>query len=118
MIKDETKKLIDKAIEIELQNALEQKEFADAHHAYAILKEEFEEVERIFDSGSEFDNYIADDFCHALRDFWFAVKDNDDKRIKYDLDKVLKCAKEAMAELAQVAAVCEKAQQQLFGKEE
>ena len=118
MIKDETKKLIDKAIEVELQNALEQKEFADAHHAYAILKDEFEEVERIFDSGSEFDNYITDDFFLCFTEFWFSVKDNDNERIKHDLNKVLKCAKKAMADLAQIAAVCKKAQQQLFGKEE
>lgn len=59
MIKDETKKLIDKAIEIELQNALEQKEFADTHHTYT---KEFEEVTRIFDSCSKFQNYITDVF--------------------------------------------------------
>ena len=115
MIKDETKALIDKAIEIELQNALEQKEFADTHHAYT---KEFEEVIRIFNNCFKFQNYIADVFRHALQDFWSVAKDNDKKRIKYDLDKVLKCVKKTMAEFVQVAAVCEKAQQQLFGKEE
>ena len=118
MFNEKTQKHIDKAVKAELKTALEQGVFADFHHAYAILKEEFEEVKRIFDIGCEFEIYIADDFCQALRDFWFAAKDNDDKRIKYNLDKVLKCAKEAMAKLARVAAVFEKVQQQIFGKEE
>lgn len=118
MFNEKTQKHIDKAVKAELKTALEQGAFADLHHAYAILKEEIEEVKRIFDIGCEFEIYIADDFCQALRDFWFAAKDNDDKRIKYNLDKVLKCAKEAMAKLARVAAVFEKVQQQIFGKEE
>ena len=104
MINDKTKALIDKVIDnefIELQNVLGRKEPADTPET---LYNFYPTLIRMFDSCFEFENYIADDVRHTLRDFWFAVKDNDAERIKYDLDKVLECTKEAMAKLAQIAA--------------
>lgn len=107
MIKDETKKLIDKAIEIELQNALEQKEFADAHHAYAILKEELEEAEFYFRV-----------CCFQLEEeVWRNIKDDEMQEAKSAFNVILQRSKRAMAELARVAAVCEKVQRQRLQRE-
>ncbi len=107
MIKDETKKLIDKAIEIELQNALEQKEFADAHHAYAILKEELEEAEFYFRV-----------CCFQLEEeVWRNIKDDEMLEAKSAFNVILQRSKSAMAELARVAAVCEKVQRQRLQRE-
>ena len=111
MIKDETKKLIDKAIEVELQNALEQGTFADIYHAYAILRKKAEEAQSVF-----FD--ISDMSFSSLNILWKEIKENKKEHIKETLFDILASSKEAMAELAQAAAVCKKAQQQFFGKEE
>ena len=107
MIKDEIKKLIDKAVDIELQNALERGEFTDAHHAYAILKEKLEEAE--FSVGA---------CCFQLEEeVWRNIKDDEMVEAKSAFNVILQRSKSAMAELARVAAVCEKVQRQRLQRE-
>lgn len=103
MIMQETRELIQKAVEIELQNALEQTTFKDAHHAFAVLKEEAEEA---------FDNLTCVE-CD-LNSFWRNIKQDDVERQKRYLRRVRAKAQDVIYELAQVIAVCEKAEMQVY----
>ena len=107
MFNEKTQKHIDKAVKAELKTALEQGVFADFHHAYAILKEELEEV----NSDMKTLNLYFDRF-------WGLVKGDYDKtRYEYRLESMQYRANEAIKELCQVIAVIKKTQRQLLNEE-
>lgn len=104
MIMDETKEKIRDAIKSELKNALEQGSFVDAHHAYAILKEEIDEA----------NFYIKKLKFSFNKCLWTSIKSDHSKGTEEHFKTTLINARLAMGELAQAASVCEKALQQLF----
>lgn len=108
MIMQETKDLIAQAVEVELKNALEQTAFADAHHAYAILLEEVEESEYEFECMKD-----------GLESLWEGiVKHKNTKWQTGSLEFIKIYAQKTVSELIQVIAVCEKAEMQVYGKEQ
>lgn len=107
MFNEKTQKHIDKAVNAELKTALAQGEFADLHHAYAILKEEIEEV----NSEMKILNLYFDGF-------WELVKEDYNKtRYEDGLEGMRYRANEAIKELCQVLAVIKKTQMQLLNEE-
>lgn len=88
---------------MELENALEQGRFADMHHAYAILKEEVEEA--------RFHSAIIKE---TLRYFWDLIKHNEEDAYLYKVNEIRINAYNAITELIQVCAVCEKTIKQLL----
>lgn len=106
MFNEKTQKHINKAVNAELETALEQGEFADLHHAYAILKEEFEEAnDRIKTMNFAFDT------------FWNSIKYNETDVSKCSLKEMQRNINEAIKELCQVLAVIKKTQRQLLNEE-
>ena len=106
MFNKKTQKHIDKAVKAELKTALVQGEFADLHHAYAILKEEFEEAnDRIKIVNSAFET------------FWNSIKYNETDVSKCSLKETQRNINEVIKELCQVLAVIKKTQRQLLNEE-
>lgn len=107
MFNEKTQKHINKAVKAELKTALAQGAFADLHHAYAILKEELEEV----NSDMESLGFYSDRF-------WGLVKGDYDKtRYEDGLESMRYYANETIRELCQVLAVIKKTQMQLLNEE-
>ncbi|MEL3900725.1 MAG: hypothetical protein P1P67_09455 [Treponema phagedenis] len=99
MFNEKTQKHIDKAVKAELKTALAQGAFADLHHAYAILKEEFEEANDMIKIANS-----------AFNMFWNSIKYNETDDSKYFLKEMQRNTNEAIKELCQVLAVIKKTQ--------
>lgn len=97
---------ITKAIEAELTSANEKyPPFASLHEAYAVIKEELEEVEDEFKTaGNQLD--LA----------WSSIKNDDDNALSNFALLGMTAIRLAM-EACQVAAMCNKADQSLRGEE-
>lgn len=94
-----TKKLVKQACDFELEQAKEAHglKYHSKHEAWAVLKEEVEEVEFNF-------NNVKD----QSRMLWNAIKKNNGECSSYTIKEIQENAILAMMELSQVWAVCEK----------
>lgn len=100
----DTEKLIEQAIAKEYENATaideklhKGKVFNSLHEGYGVLMEELWEAKKEF--------FHATKYKKLLLSF---IIDNEKGWLKETLENRINCAKNAMAELAQVAAVCQK----------
>lgn len=103
----ETQNIVDQLIQAEYKYACENwgDKYNSLHEAYAVLKEEIEEVQNDF-------NFINNYF----NSLWGSIKQD------YAIDHTLICledyTKHAMKELAQCGAVLQKIQNTIFGEVE
>lgn len=107
MIQDETKELINKAFCVELENAKKNygDRYASAYEAWAVLKEEIEEVSDEYE-------FIRNNLLYC----WNAIKSNNVKSQKEVLNNIEERAKNLIAETLQVLAVVEKYKNTLKGE--
>ena len=108
MIMPKTRNLIEEATEVELENALAQGTIVDAHHAYAILKEEIEKA--ITDT---------EKLPVLLTDFWTLIKYREASKkeqaaVLLDIKVRAECA---IHEIAQIIAVIKKIEKQIYHNE-
>jgi len=98
---------INQLVEDEYKRASEKfgKKFNSSHEAYAVILEEFEEA-----------SHESDMFEKGIGQYWNNVKSNDSIQ-KVWLVVTQDCAKKAIAEWIQVAAMCHKASLTLQGNE-
>lgn len=97
-IKEETKALIEQAIEIELESAKAEGEFEDILRAYIILKKKLEDAREMYRGARG-----------GLHGFWAVSKRYFRDGQPYYLKDIRKFATLAMQELAQLAAHAQKA---------
>jgi len=97
---DKVRKHLEKAIKHELKNSAEKhgKKFSSSHEAYAVIKEEVEEL------------YLdLKNFNENFKGFWDAIKVDDHEKAERMLICSIGSAADAMHELTQVCAMCAKA---------
>lgn len=83
--------------ELERANTIHRDYFASAHEGESVLREEVEEA---------IDN--IDMMTVAQERLWSAIKNNDSQSITFYVRETRKYAKEAIRELVEVAAMCDK----------
>ena len=107
MILDATKEFINKAIECEIQNAVQShgEKYSTSHEAWAILKEEIEEASDELEKVETLSKIM-----------WNAIKQDNNKWQKSHLDAMREYALNLIAETCQVIAVVDKFQKTLEGK--
>jgi hypothetical protein len=102
---DENK--IDQLVKMELQESyVVHGGFNSKHEGYAVLKEEIEEAEH------EFRKVKA-----VLNNMWNSIKANERQIVRYIAERALETAKKGIAEMIQVAAMCEKMVMFIEGEE-
>ena len=99
MFAKQTELKINEAVRLEMNNAVKAygPEYHSLHEGYAVLLEEVEEVERVFD-------YIK----NHLSMIWDAVKVDDENEVKNNARIIGLDAIELAKEACQIAAVCKK----------
>ena len=98
MIREQTRYLIERAIDDELQHILHHKPlFHSNHDAWAILHEEIEELEFEIDNLQSGDTWL-----------WKDVTAENEKGVQEEKAMLLKVIKQLIAEAVQCAAVLEK----------
>jgi len=89
---------MDKAIEDELRYAMRDKaKFHSDHEAYAILKDEWEQL--------ELDLYAA---IHTREEIWNCVKDEDESGVRENKKLMLKDVRELISKAVEIAGTLER----------
>jgi hypothetical protein len=95
---------IDEAINNELLHARGRfSDMASGHEGYAIILEEFEELQDEFKAAEV-----------LLRYLWFGVKRNDKMVQKTEVDSLIETVKRVITEAVQVAAMCKRFQEDVL----